>query len=329
MGDAVLEIEDLSIDFRSARQTLRVVDGVSFSVNRGETLAIVGESGAGKSVTAMSIMRLLPKHSATITADSIRFNGEDLARATEERLYDIRGNDIAMIFQEPMTALNPVLTIGEQITEVLQRHKELARGAARTVAAGLLERVGFANAPAILVDYPHHLSGGMRQRVMIAMAMACDPKLLIADEPTTALDVTVQAQVLALMRTLAAGSGTAVILITHNLGLVAELADRVLVMYAGQIVEQAGVVELFDHAAHPYTRGLMRSVPRLDDEGERRRLDFIPGSVPAPDAYPHGCRFSTRCPEVMPKCHEQQPALVELRPGHRSRCFLHTAQVAP
>jgi oligopeptide/dipeptide ABC transporter ATP-binding protein len=220
-----------------------------------------------------------------------------------------------------MTALNPVLTIGEQLGEVLQHHRRLGRDAARARAAEMLERVGFANAGAMLDTFPHHLSGGMRQRAMIAMAMLCEPKLLIADEPTTALDVTVQAQVLELMRRLASESGTAVIVITHNLGLVAELADRVLVMYAGQVVEQASVVELFDAPAHPYTRGLLRSVPRLDDE--HRRLDFIPGSVPAPDAYPHGCRFSTRCAEQLPQCREQPPKLVELGGGHRSRCLLH------
>ena len=318
----VLEVENLTVEFRAAKRTLTVVDGVSFSVNRGETLAIVGESGAGKSVTALSIMRLLPQRSARIAGGSIRLAGEDLARASEERLYEVRGNEVAMIFQEPMTALNPVLTIGEQLTEVLRHHKGLSGGDARARAAEMLARVGFAQPSSMLDAFPHQLSGGMRQRVMIAIAMACDPMLLIADEPTTALDVTVQAQVLDLMRTLAAESGTAIVLITHNLGLVAELADRVLVMYAGQVVEQATAEALFDAAAHPYTRGLMRSVPRLDNE-DRRRLDFIPGSVPAPNAYPAGCRFSTRCAEVMAVCREREPELYEVGPGHFARCFLH------
>ncbi len=318
-------MQSLTIGFTSVKRTLRVVDRVSFSVGRGETLAIVGESGAGKSVTALSIMRLLPEHSARIEAGTIRFEAEDLAHASRERLYALRGNDIAMIFQEPMTALNPVLTIGEQLAEVLRYHKGASRPDARERATEMLARVGFADPRAVLDSYPHRLSGGMRQRAMIAMAMICGPKLLIADEPTTALDVTVQAQVLELMRGLAAESGTAVILITHNLGLVAELADRVLVMYAGQVVEEATVDELFDSPAHPYTRGLMRSVPRLDDE-DYRRLDFIPGSVPAPDAYPRGCRFSTRCREHLPKCFEREPELIDLGAAHRSRCWLHTAE---
>jgi peptide/nickel transport system ATP-binding protein len=322
----LLKVEHLTVGFRSARRTLTVLDDVSFEVARGETLAVVGESGAGKSVTALAIMRLLPEHSARIAAGHIELDGEDLAKADDARLYALRGNDLAMIFQEPMTALNPVLTIGEQLGEVLEHHKGLRRQEARARCAEMLTRVGFANAPAMLDTYPHHLSGGMRQRAMIAMAMICEPKLLIADEPTTALDVTVQAQVLDLMRRLAAEMGTAVILITHNLGLVAEIADRVLVMYAGQIVEQATVDELFDQPAHPYTRGLMGSIPRLDDE--RRRLDFIPGSVPAPGTYPHGCRFSMRCTSRLPHCLEQPPTLVEVGAGHRSRCWLHAAEPA-
>jgi peptide/nickel transport system ATP-binding protein len=324
MTAPVLEVEALTVEVRAAKRTLRVVDGVSFEVRRGETLAIVGESGAGKSITALAIMRLLPAHSARIALGRILFGGEDLAFADSERLYKLRGNEIAMIFQEPMTALNPVLTIGEQLCEVLRHHKNLSNADARSRAVAMLESVGFADAAAVVDSYPHRLSGGMRQRVMIAMAMACEPKLLIADEPTTALDVTVQAQVLELVRSLASRFGTAVILITHNLGLVAELADRVLVMYAGQIVEQATAAELFDRPAHPYTRGLMKSVPKLDDDGEQR-LAFIPGSVPTPDAYPRGCRFSTRCTERLPVCGEQPPELVALGGEHRARCLLHVA----
>jgi peptide/nickel transport system ATP-binding protein len=327
VNDPILEVRNLVTRFRSARKELTVVDDVSFSVRRRETLAIVGESGAGKSVASLSILRLLPEHSGTIAGGEILFDGVDLLRLPETRMCALRGNEIAMIFQEPMTALNPVLTVGEQITEVLRRHRALGRDEARTRAASLLKRVGIPRAEATLDEYPHKLSGGMRQRVMIAMATACDPKLLIADEPTTALDVTVQAQVLALMRELTSGSDTAIILITHNLGVVAELADRVLIMYAGQIVEEAGVVELFDHPLHPYTQGLLSSVPKLDEDGHRR-LTSIPGSVPAPDAYPSGCRFSTRCPAVMARCHREQPALVEVNPGHWSRCFLHSSSVA-
>jgi peptide/nickel transport system ATP-binding protein len=325
MTPPVLEVEALTVEVRAAKRTLTVVDGVSFEVQRGETLAIVGESGAGKSITALSIMRLLPPHSAHIASGRVLFNGEDLATVDDQRLYRLRGNELAMIFQEPMTALNPVLTIGEQLYEVLRHHKSTPRAELRPRAAAMLASVGFADATAVLSSYPHRLSGGMRQRVMIAMAMACEPKLLIADEPTTALDVTVQAQILDLIRKLAARTGTAVILITHNLGLVAELADRVLVMYAGQIVERAKVADLFDRPSHPYTRGLMRSVPKLDGDFEQR-LAFIPGSVPQPDAYPRGCRFSTRCAERLTFCSDRAPVLVGLERDHEARCLLHSVE---
>jgi peptide/nickel transport system ATP-binding protein len=321
VGEPVLDVRHLTTQFHVGRRTLAVVDDVSFHVDQGETLAIVGESGAGKSVTSLSIMRLLPAHSGRIAGGEIWFGGVDLVTLPDERMRTVRGNEIAMIFQEPMTALNPVLTIGEQIGEVLRQHRGLSRAETRQRSARLLETVGFARADALLDEYPHRLSGGMRQRVMIAMAIACEPKLLIADEPTTALDVTVQAQVLELIAALSSRLQSAVLLITHNLGVVAELADRVIIMYAGQIVEEAGVVELFDRPAHPYTRGLLASVPRLDEEQDR--LTSIPGSVPAPDAYPAGCRFSTRCPFVMPVCRQQPPGLVDLGSGHRSRCFLH------
>jgi peptide/nickel transport system ATP-binding protein len=321
MADPVLEVSHLTTEFRVGRRRLTVVDDVSFRIARGETLAIVGESGAGKSVTSLSIMRLLPSHSGRIAGGSMRFGGVDLVTLPEARMRAVRGNEIAMIFQEPMTALNPVLTIGEQVGEVLRVHRGVSRPEARRRSIALLETVGFARAEGLLDEYPHRLSGGMRQRVMIAMAMACEPKLLIADEPTTALDVTVQAQMLALMRELSARLESAVLLITHNLGVVAELADRVIIMYAGQIVEEAAVVDLFDRPAHPYTRGLLASVPRLDDEQDR--LTSIPGSVPAPDAYPRGCRFSTRCAFVMPRCREEVPVLYDVGAGHRSRCFLH------
>jgi peptide/nickel transport system ATP-binding protein len=326
VAEPVLEVSHLTTEFRVGRRRLTVVDDVSFRIARGETLAIVGESGAGKSVTSLSIMRLLPSHSGRIAGGSMRFGGVDLVTLPEARMRAVRGNEIAMIFQEPMTALNPVLTIGEQVGEVLRVHRGVSRPEARRRSVALLETVGFARAEALLDEFPHRLSGGMRQRVMIAMAMACEPKLLIADEPTTALDVTVQAQVLALMRELSARLRSAVLLITHNLGVVAELADRVIIMYAGQIVEEAAVVDLFDRPAHPYTRGLLASVPRLDDEQDR--LTSIPGSVPAPDAYPRGCRFSTRCAFVMPRCLEEVPVLYDVGAGHRSRCFLHDEERA-
>lgn len=322
MNDPVVRISHLTTQFRAGKRYFSVVDDVSFQINDGETLAIVGESGAGKSVTALSILRLLPPQNSRIAAGEIWFGDLDLAAATEERLRAIRGNEIAMIFQEPMSALNPVLTVGGQIGEVLSLHKGLSRAEARLRAAELLTTVGFARAEALLDEYPHRLSGGMRQRVMLAMAIACQPRLLIADEPTTALDVTVQAQVLELMRELASRLGSAVMIITHNLGVVAELADRVIIMYAGQIVEEAPVLELFDRPAHPYTQGLMKSVPTLDRD--QQRLSSIPGSVPAPDAYPRGCRFSTRCQAVMPVCREQPPPLFKVGRGHHSRCFLHT-----
>jgi peptide/nickel transport system ATP-binding protein len=326
VSDPVVRVSHLTTQFRSGKRHFSVVDDVSFQVNDGETLAIVGESGAGKSVTALSIMRLLPPQSGRISAGEIWFGGVDLASIPDERMRAIRGNKIAMIFQEPMSALNPVLTVGHQIGEVLVLHKALSTADARLRAAELLRTVGFARVEALLDEYPHRLSGGMRQRVMLAMAIACEPRLLIADEPTTALDVTVQAQVLELMRELTSRMGSAVMLITHNLGVVAELADRVIIMYAGQIVEQATALELFDRPAHPYTQGLMQSVPTLDRD--QQRLSSIPGSVPAPDAYPRGCRFSTRCGSVMPVCREQSPPLFEVGPGHLSRCFLHTAHSA-
>ena len=325
MNDPVVRISHLTTQFRAGKRCFSVVDDVSFQINDGETLAIVGESGAGKSVTALSILRLLPPQNSRIAAGEIWFGDLDLAAATEERLRAIRGNEIAMIFQEPMSALNPVLTVGEQIGEVLSLHKGLSKTEARLRAAELLTTVGFARVEALLDEYPHRLSGGMRQRVMLAMAIACQPRLLIADEPTTALDVTVQAQVLELMRELASRLGSAVMIITHNLGVVAELADRVIIMYAGQIVEEAPVLDLFDRPAHPYTQGLMKSVPTLDRD--QQRLSSIPGSVPAPDAYPRGCRFSTRCEAVMPVCREQPPPLFKVGRGHHSRCFLHTAHV--
>ncbi|RXJ01136.1 ABC transporter ATP-binding protein [Anaerobacillus alkaliphilus] len=317
----LLEVKNLKTHFFAKNKVLPVVDGLDFTVKKGETLAIVGESGSGKSITSLSIMGLVPKPGGKTVAGEIIFDGTDLLSLSDNEMFKVRGNDIAMIFQEPMSSLNPVLTIGEQITEVLIYHKKISKKEARDKAIELLKIVGFARAEEILDDYPHRLSGGMRQRVMIAMAMSCDPKLLIADEPTTALDVTVQAQILELMKELSKKFSSSIILITHDLGVVAELADRVLVMYAGQVVEESTIIELFDNPLHPYTQGLLNSVPKIDEEQER--LSSIGGNVPSPDNFPKGCRFSTRCTHVMAKCLESQPELLEVYPGRKSRCFLH------
>ena len=317
----LLQVKNLKTHFFSKNKVLPVVDGVDFEVKKGETLAIVGESGSGKSITSLSIMGLVPKPGGKTVDGEIIFDGTDLLQLSENEMFKVRGNEIAMIFQEPMTSLNPVLTIGEQITEVLIYHKKMSKKEARQKAVELLKIVGFARAEEILDDYPHRLSGGMRQRVMIAMAMSCDPKLLIADEPTTALDVTVQAQILELMKELSEKFDSSIILITHDLGVVAELADRVIVMYGGQVVEETGIVELFDNPLHPYSKGLLGSVPKLDEEKER--LSSIGGNVPSPDNFPQGCRFVTRCEHAMEKCLTEQPELKEIYPGRKSRCFLH------
>lgn len=317
----LLEVKNLKTHFFAKDKVMPVVDGVDFTVKKGETLAIVGESGSGKSITSLSIMGLVPKPGGKIVDGEINFDGKDLVKLSENQMYKVRGNEIAMIFQEPMSSLNPVLTIGDQITEVLIYHKKMSYKEARQKAVELLKIVGFARAEGILDDYPHRLSGGMRQRVMIAMAMSCDPKLLIADEPTTALDVTVQAQILELMKDLSKKFDSSIILITHDLGVVAELADRVIVMYAGQVVEESPIVSLFDEPLHPYTQGLLSSIPKIDEEKER--LTSIGGNVPSPDSFPKGCRFSTRCPHVMQRCIDEQPQLLEVQPGRKSRCFLH------
>lgn len=322
----LLDVKNLCTEFKSKRGVVRVVDDVSFSVERGKTLAIVGESGSGKSMTSLSIMGLVPQPGGRIAGGQILLEGSDLVAAPKEALYRIRGADIAMVFQEPMTSLNPVLTIGEQIAEGLIYHKHLSRAQARLESIELLKRVGFARAESLYDEYPHQLSGGMRQRVMIAIALSCNPRLLIADEPTTALDVTVQAQILDLLRRLSADYDSGILLITHDLGVVAELADRVVVMYAGQVVEQAKVADLFDDPQHPYTQGLMSSVPRLD--GDVERLTSIAGNVPSPDALPKGCRFSTRCPYAQAICVEQVPELKPVRSGEQSaRCFMAEGRI--
>ncbi|MDQ8729936.1 ABC transporter ATP-binding protein [Bradyrhizobium sp. LHD-71] len=324
--NALLEIRNLVTEFRSGGNVVRAVDGVSFGVARGETLGIVGESGCGKSVTSLSIMRLLPSPPGRVAAGEIRFDGRDLLPLSEDAMRKIRGNDIAMIFQEPMTSLNPVHTVGEQIIETIQLHRSISRAEARERALEMLRLVRIPSPETRIDDYPHQLSGGMRQRVMIAMALACDPKILIADEPTTALDVTIQAQILDLMRDLRARTGAAIVLITHDLGVIAELADRVLVMYAGGIVEEAPVRELFGDPQHPYTLGLLGSIPKL--QGEEERLVAIRGMVPNPYAMPTGCRFNPRCPLADARCRHEAPPLIEIKPGHRSACWKTPLELA-
>jgi peptide/nickel transport system ATP-binding protein len=319
----LLEVSDLSVRFRTDRGPVHAVDRMSFVLEEGEVLGIVGESGCGKSVTALSMLRLLPP-SASISG-SVRFDGVDLLRVSDARLRRIRGKEISFVFQEPMTSLNPVFTVGRQIGEVLRRHRRLSRSAARARTIELLELVRIPAAGRRLDEYPHQLSGGMRQRVMIAMAVACDPKVLIADEPTTALDVTIQAAILDLVRELRQRLGTAIILITHNLGVVADLADRVVVMYAGRRAEEAPVRELFARPQHPYTIGLLGAIPRLGGEearsGRRVRLKEIPGRVPTLSELPGHCAFAPRCPRADELSWSEVPELREVHRGHLVACF--------
>ncbi|MCH1570232.1 MAG: ABC transporter ATP-binding protein [Longimicrobiales bacterium] len=315
MSKTLLSVSDLRTWFHTDQGVGRAVDGVSFEVRAGETLGIVGESGCGKTVTSLSILRLLPEPPARIEpGSSIVFDGEELLGATQERMRALRGNEISMIFQEPMSSLNPVYTVGSQITEALRLHRKMDRVEARTEAIRLLGEVGIPDADRRVDEYPHQLSGGMRQRVMIAIALSCEPRLLIADEPTTALDVTIQAQILELLADLRARHGMAVLLITHDLGVVAEVCDRVVVMYAGQVVETGTVDEIFARPVHPYTRGLLASLPAVERRGQR--LESIPGTVPNSTDWPEGCRFAERCSEVEDACAVQQP-LVQL--GNTSR----------
>ncbi len=317
----LLQVDDLRTHFFTVDGVTRAVDGVSFSVAAGETLGIVGESGCGKSVTALSILRLLPQRIGRIVGGRVAFEGRDLLQLDISAMRDIRGNRIAMIFQEPMTSLNPVLTIGEQISEAVRIHQGASNAAARARAEEMLRLVKIPDPAKRLDDYPHQFSGGMRQRVMIAMALSCNPKLLIADEPTTALDVTVQAQILRLMVELKERTGAAVVLITHALGVVAETCQRVIVMYAGRIVEQAGVDELFDRPLHPYTRGLMASIPRLGAAARQRRLAEIPGIVPDLRQPIAGCAFAPRCALADDHCRSAPPPLADHGGSHLAACF--------
>ena len=317
---ALLEVADLRTHFFSEDGITRAVDGVSFSIAPGETLGIVGESGCGKSVTALSIMRLLPRRSGRVVGGAIRFEGRDLLGLGDAEMRQIRGNQIAMIFQEPMTSLNPVHTIGEQIAEAVRIHEGLSPRAALARAEAMLRTVHIPDPQRRLKDYPHQFSGGMRQRVMIAMALACSPKLLIADEPTTALDVTIQAQILRLMLELKGRIGAAILLITHDLGVVAETCQRVIVMYAGRTVEEAGVLELFDHPAHPYTRGLLGSIPARAVT-RRRRLSEIAGVVPSLREPIQGCSFAPRCALAIDRCRVEAPEMQAIGTAHRAACW--------
>lgn len=317
----MLSIESLRTSFHTDHGVVRAVDGVSYQVKPGETLCVVGESGCGKSVTALSVMGLLQKPSGRVDGGKIVFQGVNLLELSEAEMRKVRGNSISMIFQEPMTSLNPVFTVGEQIREPLMLHQGLTKSQADERALEMLVKVGISEPRKRLDSYPHQMSGGMRQRVMIAMALACNPKLLIADEPTTALDVTVQAQILDLMRNLKKDFGSAIMLITHDLGVVAEMADRVVVMYGGQVVEEALVREAFKDPLHPYTRGLLESIPRLNED--RDRLAVIPGSVPDPRYFPAGCRFSNRCASCHDRCVVEGPPFYQLSDGRKVRCFLY------
>ncbi|GBD09871.1 Oligopeptide transport ATP-binding protein OppD [Candidatus Thermoflexus japonica] len=317
----LLDVRNLEVRFFTRDGVVHAVNGVSFQLHEGETLGIVGESGSGKSVTMLSILRLIPQPPGRITKGEVLFQGVDLLKLDEADIRRIRGSKIAMVFQDPMTSLNPVLTIGRQITEVLETHLNMSPQEARQRAIELLRMVGIPNAAERLNDYPHQFSGGMRQRVMIAMALACHPQILIADEPTTALDVTIQAQIIDLVKRLRDELGMAIIWITHDLGVVAGLAHRVAVMYAGYIVEEAPVLELYHHPRHPYTLGLLGSLPRLDRR-ERRRLVSIDGMPPDLLELPAGCPFAPRCPYAFDRCWEENPRLEEIAPNHRIACWV-------
>lgn len=322
---SILQINDLRVSFLSDKKYVPAVDGISFQLEEGEILGIVGESGSGKSVTSLATMGLIPIPPGKIQSGEIIFDGRDLTKLSEKEMRKIRGNQISMIFQEPMTSLNPLFTIGNQLIEALRLHTHLSKSEAKSRSIELLTIVGIPRAGDIINEFPHQLSGGMRQRVMIAMAMACNPKVLIADEPTTALDVTIQAQILGLMKDLNEKTNTSIILITHDLGVIAEICDRVIVMYSGQIVEQGDVRTILKEPKHPYTRGLLKSVPDLREKKER--LYSIPGNVPRPGSIQQGCRFAPRCEERFGHCIVETPDFYIMeKQGHEVRCFLHKVE---
>ena len=315
----LLEVRGLTTAFMTGRGEVNAIEDVTFTLKEGEILGIVGESGSGKSVTALTIMDLLPRPPARVAAGEVIFNGQDLTRMPDRDMRRIRGPGISMIFQEPMTSLNPVFSIGDQIMETIAAHERLSQSDLRKRAIDMLDKVGIPSASKRLDDYPHQMSGGQRQRVMIAMALACNPKLLIADEPTTALDVTIQAQILDLLMDLRDEFGMAIMIITHNMGVIAETADRVMVMYAGRVIEEAPVETIFDHPMHPYTRGLLDCIPSLTED--KPRLVAIPGTLPEPARRPPGCRFGPRCAHALPACSASIPVLESLEPAHTAACF--------
>ena len=325
----LLDVRDLQVEFDTWDGRVRVIESLSFALDPAQTLCIVGESGCGKSMTALAVMGLVPQPAGHVTGGRIVFDGEDLLRAPEARRRSVRGNAISMIFQEPMTSLNPVYTVGEQIAEVLRLHKGVGRAAAQARAIDMLRAVHIPEPERRVRDFPHQFSGGMRQRVMIAIALACEPKILIADEPTTALDVTVQAQIFDLLHELRDRRGTAIVLITHDMGAVAEMADRVIVMYAGRKVEEGDVDQVHERPAHPYTRGLLACRPqlRLGEPGPREVLPEIPGVVPPLHLIGRGCAFAPRCPQAQPRCHAQAPPQTVLDAGHAAACWLLDSDV--
>ena len=319
MEDILLSVENLSVQFRNDRKWIRAVSDVSYSVKRGETVGLVGESGCGKSVSSMAVMGLLPGKDTCRVEGSIIFDGKSLLNADKETMRKLRGDRVSMVFQEPMTCFNPVVQIGKQIAEAIKLHRKMDRKAVDEKVVDLLDMVGIPDPAGVAKRYPFELSGGMRQRAMIAMAMCCDPELLIADEPTTALDVTIQAQILDLIRTMQQQTQTATIMITHDLGVIADICERVIVMYAGQIVEESEKFELFDHPAHPYTRALLQSIPSVSDKG--RKLFSIPGTVPMPGSITKGCVFAPRCHKATARCTEDRPELKDIGSGHICRCW--------
>ncbi|MFJ7668582.1 ABC transporter ATP-binding protein [Lysinibacillus sp. NPDC097195] len=324
MSEHVLRVTDLETSFTRDKKEIKILRGVNFAIRKGEILGLVGESGSGKSLTSLSIMQLFHGTTGKIVNGSIHFNGQDLTQMPESEIRKIRGKQMAMIFQEPMTSLNPVLKVGKQLMEAIEMHLKLPKNESRHHAVQMLKNVGIGRAEEIIYEYPHQLSGGMRQRVMIAMAMACHPNLLIADEPTTALDVTIQAQILELMKQLKEENETAILLITHDLGVVAEMCDRVVVMYAGQVVEEADVFELFASPKHPYTQGLIASVPKIGEHKEI--LDSINGQVPSPQNMPIGCKFAPRCNQAMSICHEESPPTVKISATRQCSCWLYATK---
>jgi oligopeptide/dipeptide ABC transporter ATP-binding protein len=321
MSDIVLEVRNLKTHFHTDEGVVPAVDGVDFTLKKGKTLCVVGESGCGKSVTAYTVMRLIPMPPGKVESGEIIYKGKNLVKLTENEMRDIRGNEIAMIFQEPMTSLNPVYTIGNQIVEAIVLHQKVKPKEARQRAIKMLTKVGIPDAEIRIDEYPHQMSGGMKQRVMIAMALSCNPEVLIADEPTTALDVTIQAQILDLLQQFQSTEGMSILLITHDLAVVAEVADEVLVMYASRVVEKAGVVEVFQNPKHPYTQGLIKAIPQLGSRVDR--LNEIPGQVPKPQNYPEGCHFADRCPHAIDVCSQKDPGITEISADHYVSCFLY------